>query len=159
MHGEVFRRKREHVLYMQIHMSLKLHCNCVNELLFIHTEHLYRTGHHRGYHVVAKTAAYSVSNCVVLRAKPAAFCTLAVVKIFPLVPEVLLSNALKIQFLPRRRHCISIKKIICSLYWNYEHCTILCLNTPQCYRGWICLCLQMEWGEGRAYSDGLIRMR
>lgn len=75
MHGEVFRHKREHVLYMQIHMSLKLHCNCVNELLFIHTEHLYGTGHHRRYDIVAKTAAYSGSNCVVLHAKPAAFCT------------------------------------------------------------------------------------
>lgn len=76
-------------------MSLKLLYNCVNELLFIHTEHLYRTGHHRCYHVVAKIAAYSGSNCVVLHAKPAAFCTPAVVMIFLLVPKVLLSNILK----------------------------------------------------------------
>ena len=85
IHGEVCRHKTEHVLYMQTHMSLKLLCNCVNELLFIHTEHLYRTGHHRYYHIVAKIAAYSGSNCVVLRAKPTAFCTPAVMKVFPLV--------------------------------------------------------------------------
>lgn len=89
---EVCRHKREHVLYMETHMSQKLLCNYVNELLAIHTEHLYRIGHHRCYHVVA---AYSGSNCVVLHAKPAAFCTPAVVKVFPLVPKVLLSNVLK----------------------------------------------------------------
>jgi len=116
--------KRDHVLYMQTHMSLKLHCNCVSEL-FIHTEHLYRTGHHRCYHVFAKIAAYSGSNCVVLHAKPAAFCTPAVVKIFPLVPKVLLRNVLKNSVPSSHKTLNTHYKEILNIALSYaEHPTI-----------------------------------